>query len=115
MGLHWKSLLSLKTPVIVGFVAIWSAGFVFALQLGGGGLAGGLSPVGMRATGVLCALAFTFSVTVAAYRSVQAWVIEPARAADFSPKEFYCLALIAGVLAVLQFSVPIVWEGNHGW
>mgnify|MGYP003388897298 CR=1 FL=1 len=48
MKLDWKSLISLKIPVLIGFVVLWSAGFLLAIYLGGGGLRGGLTPIGMK-------------------------------------------------------------------
>ena len=72
MKIEWRSLASLKVSVIVAFVLIWNAGFLLAMYLGGGGLRGGLSPIGMKVTGVVCLAACLFSLSVAASKTVQA-------------------------------------------
>ena len=115
MKLEWRSLVSLKAPVIVAFVLIWNAGFLLAMYLGGGGLKGGLSPIGMKVTGVDCLAACLFSLSVAASKPVQAALIAPSRAANFNSKEFYFLAFVSGALAVSRFAFPVIGGGGNAF
>lgn len=108
MKLNWKSLISLKAPVIVAFVFLWNAGFLIAMYLGGGGLSGGLTPIGMEITGYVCLLACLFSLSVATIKRVQSALIAPSRADNFNAKEFYFIAFITGVLAISRFTFPVV-------
>jgi len=115
MKIEWRSLASLKVSVIVAFVLIWNAGFLLAMYLGGGGLRGGLSPIGMKVTGVVCLAACLFSLSVAASRTVQAVLITPSRVENFNPKEFYFLAFVSGVIAVSRFVFPAVEGGSNAF
>lgn len=112
MKLNWKSLISLKTTVIVTFILTWNAGFFLAMYLGGGGLGGGVTPIGMQITGYVCLAAFLFSISVAVLKPVQTALIEPTRAVDFSSREFYFFAFVTGVLAVSRFFLIIDLGSN---
>ena len=115
MKLEWRSFVSLKAPVIVAFVLIWNAGLLLAMHLGGGGLKGGLTPIGMKITGVVCLAACLFSLSVAASKSVQAALIAPSRAANFNSKEFYFLAFVLGALAASRFAFPVIEGGGNAF
>ena len=108
MKLNWKSFLSLKIPVIITFVVIWNAGFIYAAQLGEGAFSGGFTPLGMKITGMVCVAASIFSFSVAFIKPFQNMVISEARIQNFSVKEFYFLALVAGVLAISRFTFPAI-------
>jgi len=112
MKLNWKSLLSLKAPVIIAFVLLWNAGFFLAMYLGGGGLRGGLTPIGMEITGYICLVACLFSLSVATIRRVQSILIAPSRAENFNTKEFYFIAFITGVLAISRFAFLVAEVGD---
>jgi len=107
MKLNWRSLISLKVPVIVTFILLWNAGFLLAMYLGGGGLHGGLTPIGMKITGYVCLIACLFTLLVATIKPVQTLVVAPSRADNFSSKEFYFLAILSGVLAISRFIFPV--------
>ena len=111
MRLDWKSLLSLKTSVIIAFVVIWNAGFLLAMYLGGGGLNGALTDTGMRVSGYVCLAACLFSLSVALSKPLQSILIEPNRAENFNTKEFYFLAFISGALAISRFTFPAMPVG----
>ncbi|MCV2403797.1 hypothetical protein OFY17_13065 [Marinomonas sp. C2222] len=115
MKLEWRSLVSLKTPVIVAFVLMWNTGFLFAMHLGGGGLKGGLSPIGMKITGFVCLAACFFSISVAASKSVQEVLIAPSRADNFHSKEFYFLAFVSGALAVSRFVFLAIEDSSNAF
>ena len=106
MKLEWRSFISLKAPVLIAFVALWNAGILYAMFLGGGGPRGGLTPVGMKVTGFVCVAASIFALSVAMSKSVQASFIAPARAQNFHSREFYFLAFVTGVLAISRFVFP---------
>ncbi len=106
--LNWKSFLSLKVPVIVAFVVLWNAGFLYAMYMGGGGLAGGLTPIGMKITGYVCAAASLFSFSIAAIKPFRNMLLAKTRVHNFSVKEFYFLAFVAGLLAISRFVFPIL-------
>jgi hypothetical protein len=106
MKLNWKSFFSLKIPVIISFVVIWNAGFIYAAQLGEGIFSGGFTPLGMKITGMVCVAASIFSFCVAFIKPFQSMVVAESRLQNFSVKEFYFLALIAGVLAISRFTFP---------
>jgi hypothetical protein len=112
MKLEWKSLVSLKTSVIVAFVLLWNAGFFMAMHLGGGGLRGGLTPIGMEITGYACLAVTVFGLSVATLKPVQLSLIEPSRSGNFNPKEFYFLAFVSGVLAISRFTFPVIEAGT---
>jgi len=113
MKLEWRSLVSLKAPVIIAFVLIWNAGFSLAMHLGGGGLRGGLSPIGMKVTGFVCLAACLFSLSIAVSKPLQAALIAPSRAGNFNSKEFYFLAFVSGALAVSRFVFPVIGGGGN--
>ncbi|BFM49019.1 hypothetical protein [Marinomonas sp. THO17] len=113
MKLELRSLVSLKVSVIVAFVLIWNAGLLFAMYLGGGGLSGGLSPIGMKVTGAVCLAVCLFSLSVAALKPVQAALVAPSRAGNFNSKEFYFLAFVSGALAVSRFVFPAIGNGGN--
>jgi hypothetical protein len=115
MKLEWRSLVSLKAPVIVAFVLIWNAGFLFAMHLGGGGLKGGLSPIGLKISGFVCFAACLFSLSVAASKPVQEVLIAPSRADNFNSKEFYFLAFVLGALAVSRFLFLAIEGGSNAF
>jgi hypothetical protein len=113
MKLNWRSLVSLKVSVIIAFIIIWNMGFYLAMYLGGGGLSGGLTPIGLEVSGYTCLLASIFSLSVAMLKPIQGLLIAPSRASNFSPKEFYFLALVAGFLAVSRLAFPVAAVGSN--
>ena len=115
MKMDWKSFVSLKAYVLIAFVVIWNAGFLLAMQLGGGGLRGGLTPIGMKITGAVCIAACIFSLLVACIKPIQARLVAPARAHNFNVKEFYFLAFVSGVLGITRFVFPLVGVGSNGF
>ncbi len=106
--LNWRSFLSLKVPAIIAFVVLWNAGLLYAMYMGGGGFAGGLTPIGMKITGYVCAAASLFSFSIAAIKPFQNMLIAKTRVHNFSVKEFYFLAFVTGLLAVSRFVFPIL-------
>ncbi len=88
MKLEWRSLVSLKTPVIVGFIIAWNAGVLFANYSGGEGF-WTFTPKSMKMAGFVCLGASLFSLAVAAVKPFQAVVIAPTRAKHFTPKDFF--------------------------
>ncbi len=113
MKFKWRSLISLKAPVIIAFILLWNSGILLAMYLGGGGLRGGLTPIGMEVTGYVCLVACLFSLSVARSTTVQSLVIAPSRAANFNSKEFYFLALLSGFLAISRFTFPVAEIGAN--
>lgn len=106
LGLNFKSFVSVKMPYFIGFIVLWNAGFFGAMLLGGGGLAGGLSEIGMMITGIVCFLASIFCFAVASLPQMQIKVIDPERNQDFTPKEFYILALLLWLIGITRFTFP---------
>ena len=115
MKLEWRSLVSLKAPVIILFVVFWNAGFMLAMYLGGGGLLGGLTPIGMKVTGFVCLSACIFSLAVATIKPLQLALIAPSRAKCFNPKEFYFLAFVSGFFAISRLVFPVVEPGVNAF
>ncbi len=109
MKFKWRSLISLKAPVIIAFILLWNSGILLAMYLGGGGL----TPIGMEVTGYVCLVACLFSLSVARSTTVQSLVIAPSRAANFNSKEFYFLALLSGFLAISRFTFPVAEIGAN--
>ena len=107
LQMNWRSFLSLKAYALVAFVVIWNLGFLYAMHLGGGGLAGGLTPIGMKVTGYVCLAACIFALSVAMSKSLQSVLVAPSRAHNFNPKEFYFMAFITGILAISRFLFPL--------
>jgi len=83
------------------------------MKLGGGGLTGALTSTGMKVTGLVCTAACLFALAVASSKSLQSLVVAPSRTSNFSPKEFYFLALITGVLAVTRFIFPLLMANQN--
>ena len=106
LGINFKSFVSLKTGYLVGFILFWNAGFFLAMQMGGGGLEGGLSDVGMLITGVICFASSIFAFAVASLPQLQIKLIDPERKADFTKREFYILALILWLIGITRFTFP---------
>jgi hypothetical protein len=76
------------------------------MYLGGGGPIGALTPIGMKVTGIVCAAASAFCLVAAMSKGAQEILVAPSRAMNFSPKEFYFVALVAGLLAASRFFYP---------
>ena len=107
MKLEWRSYISLKASVLIVFVALWNAGILYAMFLGGGGPRGGLTPVGMKVTGFVCVAASIFALSVAMSKSLQSSLVAPTREKNFNSREFYFLAFVTGVLAISRFVFPV--------
>ncbi|MEM8859445.1 MAG: hypothetical protein AAGD96_14045 [Chloroflexota bacterium] len=99
-GIRFKSLLSLKAYVIVAFIAFWNAGFLLGRYLGGGGIQASFEPVAMKTTGITCALAGLFFLSVAASTKVQSILVAPSRSNNFRSREFYILAFLTCGMAI---------------
>ena len=108
MNLDWKSLVSLKVPVIIAFVVIWNAVFLYAMHLGSEDFPGRLTPENMWITGFLCIAVSIFSLFIAVLKPFQNIVVAESRAQNFRAKEFYFLALLTAFLGVSQFVFPLI-------
>ena len=106
MSMNWRSIVSLKVQVLIGFVLLWNLGLFYAASLGGGFPEGALTPAGMRATGYVCLLALSFCLAVARLKPIQSLVVAPSRANNFNSKEFYLMALTLGFLTLSRFLFP---------
>ena len=103
MNLDQKSILSLKYPVLIGFVVLWNLGFLVAYLLGRDEVEGVFSSISSTTIGIVCTIASLFCLSVARSKSIQSIVVSEKRAENFKPDEFYFVALISGVLGVSNF------------
>jgi hypothetical protein len=76
-SLNWRSFISLKAYVIIIFLVVWNVGLLYAMYMGGGGLEGGLTPIGMKISSYVYLAASIFSFSVAVSKPVQAALIAP--------------------------------------
>ncbi|MEM9774209.1 MAG: hypothetical protein AAF902_06485 [Chloroflexota bacterium] len=107
LGIRFKTFLSLKAVVIVGFCVFWGAGFQFGRYLGGGDVKGSFEPIALKTVGITCAFACLFFLSVASLKKAQAILVAPSRSNDFRPREFYLLAFVTFVLASFYLFVEV--------
>jgi hypothetical protein len=98
-----RSFFSLKTSVMVAFGLFWNAGFLLAIYLGGKGIEGLFGSVGSKIIGSVFLAAAVFALLVASSTSAQRVLLEPRRAHDFRPFEFYFVAVVSCFVGIMSF------------
>lgn len=106
MKFRHKSILSLKASVLIAFVAIWNAGFLYALYVADWNPDNIFKKESMTIQGLTCLFACIFSLAVAMFKPLQDFVVADSRQSNFRVLEFYFFALITAVLAISRFVVP---------
>jgi hypothetical protein len=107
MWRHLKSVTSLNAWVMMTFIVVWNAGFLLAIYAGGGRLDALLSPEGQTLAGLTCLAAAVFALAIAAVRPFRELLVDPARAHNFTAKEFYFIAFVtAGLGSTLILGSP---------
>ena len=101
-SVEWRSILSLKASVIVGFVLTWNLGFSVAIYVNGG-----MTRMSFPAAwiiGATCFIASGFFAAIAMSGRFREFVLAPTRQHNFRRGDFVFLAFLVGTLGVL---VPI--------
>ena len=102
--MKYKGLLALKIYVMIAVVVAWNVGFIVAMNMEpvpGDRMMPRESAVIISVT---CLLASVFAISVAMSKNVQAAVLAPKRIRMFSPRPYYFISFVTGVLALSSYT-----------
>ena len=99
-----RAIFSLKRSVLIGFLVFWNFGVIVAIYASGSGFGLPFTSQTESMLGIVLGLTSIFSVSIAANKSIQNWVIREDRREQFHSSPFYLLALITATIALFQIA-----------
>lgn len=100
---QWRSLLSLKTSVLILFLLIWNLGFVVAMYGFGNGFSQPITPETGVVISIICICTCVFSLAVSFSSRIRAKLLATTRKQDYRAKDFYLLSFVTFMLSIVMF------------